>query len=329
MMQDPIAGSPLSDYAQFYSGSNAPQPCLLGDAGMPVDVGESDVYATTCPTQYPSVGVIDNPGPVQAMAFVVPYSSNQDSISQEAAREVFGIGGNDGGAQPWVDPSLYFVRNKNTGTQQIISKAIDVPANQFWGIDRGSAQAVASLLGNQSGGTPATTDSAIGILSVAVYDTNRTVLKTLAFKAGGQNVAFLPDSTTTSYDKQNVRDGHYPLWGPLHFFTPNTQLMMPSTQAESFISFFQGSILVANLLDAYINASLIPLCAMSVQRMNSQELGELQPSALPSCECYFLQQAHGPQSAPAPLPPECTTCEADSNCSPPRSYCHLGFCEVQ
>ena len=41
----------------------------------------------------------------------------------------------------------------------------------------------------------------------------------LAFQANGQTKAYYADSTSGARDRQNVRDGHYPIWGPVHFFT--------------------------------------------------------------------------------------------------------------
>ena len=46
------------------------------------------------------------------------------------ARAVFGRGGAQGLAQPWVTPALYFVRNASTGTQQMMGSAIGVPAER-------------------------------------------------------------------------------------------------------------------------------------------------------------------------------------------------------
>ena len=115
-------------------------PCALGPEGATVDVGESDIFSSTC-SGYgtPGAGVAEYLGPIQAMTFVVPGVSAQQAISAEAARAVFGMGGDHGAGAPWTNPSLYFVRNQSTGTQQMIGKAINVPAGAFWGIDRGSA----------------------------------------------------------------------------------------------------------------------------------------------------------------------------------------------
>jgi hypothetical protein len=330
VIYDPPPGASLTKYAQYYLPDGGTQPCSLGPNGTAVDVGESDVYSTTCDPTYTLTVQTDTLGPIQAMAFVVPSNSDQQSISQEAAREVFGTGGNDGGAYPWINPDRYYVRNKNTGTQQMIGNAIGVPPNEFWGIDRQSAQNVHDLLASLTS-NPTEAEEAIGIIAVDVYDSDRSDLRALAYKAQGQNCAYLPDSTAATYDKQNVRDGHYPIWGPLHFFTANNA----PTQATSFLSYFNGATYIPLILDAFIDASLIPNCAMTVQREGNVELGALTSfTPTQSCACYFLSEAQPPPGTPpTPLPPECQTCtvssDGASNCPAVRPHCNFGFCEVQ
>jgi ABC-type phosphate transport system substrate-binding protein len=344
MMQDPDAGSPASAYAQYYGPDGKTTACLVGDGGVPVDVGESDVYASTCPaySSYTNqMQVPDIHGPIQAMAFVVPKTSHATSISQEAAREVFGTGGMNGVMSswnptyvPWIDPTFYAIRNKNTGTQQMIGKAIGVPADQFWGIDQGSASEVVNFLIAQASGANA--DEAIGILSLSVYDSDRSNptlnlnnMQTLAYQAAGQRAAYLPDSTAASYDKQNVRDGHYPIWGPLHFFYLNSNLNSNLTAATAFVNYFGGATIAESLIDAFISANLIPACAMNVQQVPQQvgeELGPLEPSTVQSCDCHFLQKVLSP---PSSLPPECLECSSNGQCPETgRTTCFLGYCEV-
>ena len=201
-IHDPVTSS--DKYAAFFGADGTQTPCLLGSS-TPVDVGESDIFATTCGVTVPEDTISEHAGPIQAMAFVVPNGSLQTAISAEAAREVFGMGGNGGVAKPWIDPLYDFVRNVNTGTQQMIGLAIGVPANTVLGTDEGSAMTVDQAL--KTSGNPG---ASIGIISVDWYDQERGNLNALAFKATGQEEGFLPDSNSTSTDKQNVRDGHYP-----------------------------------------------------------------------------------------------------------------------
>src|SRR6185369_14705655 len=199
------------------------------------DIGESDIFSTSCSGfGAPANDVGEYLGPIQAMLFVVPGKSAEVSISAEAARAVFGRGGDGGRGAPWTNPMLYFVRNANTGTQQLIGRAISVPADAFWGIDRGSAKNVDALLKVISDQTAS--QQAIGIISNDFYDSDRSNLKALAFKATGQECAYLPDSTAFKKDKRNVRDGHYPIWGPLHFFTTVSQGVPVSPAAQTFVS---------------------------------------------------------------------------------------------
>ncbi len=82
---------------------------------------------------------------------------------------------------------------------------------------RASDAMLAAVVGAASDPTGAT--AAIGLLSADITDTNRTKVHELAFQDVGQTCGYYPDSTDNAVDKQNVRDGHYSLWGPLHFFT--------------------------------------------------------------------------------------------------------------
>jgi ABC-type phosphate transport system substrate-binding protein len=321
MINDPAPG-PNAKYAAYYDASGTSHPCLLGAAGARVDVGESDIFSTTCNAEYAagsSAG--EYLGPIQAMAFVVPGKSQETAITAEAARAVFGSGGVN--VKPWSDPSLYFVRNGNTGTQQEIGHAIDVPANAFWGIDRGNAANVDALMKVIT--DPGVAEQAIGIISVDYYDADRANLRALAFQAPGQDCAYLPDSTPFMKDKQNVRDGHYPIWGPLHFFATVSNGVPVSQAAQAFVSIVSVPNVPQALLDAFISSSLVPPCAMRVQR--STELGPLSGYTPPfECDCYYLGSPSVNGSAPA----ECTPCKTANDCADPsRPACNLGYCEAQ
>jgi hypothetical protein len=312
--------SASAKYAAYYDATGAATPCLLGPAGAQVDIGESDIFASTCGAPAsPTVG--EYLGPIQAMVFVVPSLSGQTAITAEAAKAVFGAGG-DGIAAPWTNPDLYFVRNANTGTQQMIGHAIDVPATAFWGIDRGTAQSVDSLLRVIS--DPARAEQAIGIISADYYDADRGNLKALAFKASDQGCAYLPDSTESQIDKANVRDGHYPIWGPLHFFTNVSDGLPVSQGAQAFVSVATVARIPTELLDAFIGASLVPTCAMKVQR--SSELGDLSGFVPPyQCGCYFESKLNS-----GVAPAGCQPCVGAADCtSSARPACNNNFCEAQ
>jgi hypothetical protein len=318
---DPAPGK-SGKTAQYYRSDGTSVPCSLGPGGATVDVGESDIFASTCSGfSEPAGGVVEYLGPIQAMLFVTPGASRQKAISAEAARMVFGMGGADGATSPWTDPALYFVRNQTTGTQQMIAKAIGVPAGAFWGVDRGTAAAVDSDLRVIS--DPTLADEAIGIISADYYDADRANLNALAFRAAGQGCAYMPDSTAFTRDKQNVRDGHYPIWGPIHFFAAVAGGVPVSPGAAAFVSIVSVPNVVQPLLDAFIGSSLVPACAMRVTR--TSELGPTSAYAPPfGCGCYFEASVEGSP------PVECTRCKTANDClTPARPACNLGFCETR
>jgi hypothetical protein len=319
-LYDPEPG-PKAKWAAYFGADGSQTTCSLGSAGMAVAVGESDIFSTTCEGGTPAGGNVgEYLGPIQAMAFVVPGRSEQTAISAEAARAVFGMGGK---VAPWTDPSLFFVRNATTGTQQMIGHAIDVPASGFWGVDRGTAANVDALLEVIT--DPGTAQQAIGIISADYYDADRSNLKALAFRAVGQDCAYLPDSTLYTRDKQNVRDGHYPIWGPVHFFAAVANGTPVSAAAQAFVSIVSVPDIPQPLLDAFIGSSLVPSCAMTVQR--SSELGPLSAYSAPfQCGCYF----EASPSVSGVVPSGCARCRTASDCTDPRRpACNLGFCEVQ
>ena len=322
----PAAGSKPANYAVYFNTDGTAQECFLdtsgagegGTAWPAVDLGISDVFAKSCGYDAAPSGITiaDYFGPIQPMTFVVPSASSQRSISAEAAYLAFGLGGG-GNAAPWVDPSLFFVRNSGSGTQQMIARAIGVPADKWWGLDRGGSSQVRSglkvVLDKENA------EKSIGIVSVDIADEERANLRILAFKAKGQTCGYLPDSTANTRDKVNVRDGHYPIWGPVHLFA-RTSGGLPSTAAGAFVGRFATARVDKRLLDAEIVKGLVPQCAMRVTR--SAEMGPLasfQPQL--ECGCYFDFKANGATS--------CKTCGGTADCRAPTPACNFGYCEAR
>jgi hypothetical protein len=305
------------NWAFFFDSAGTRQYCRLNPEGNLVDVGESDVYAHTCGYD-PVPNVADYTGPIQAITFVVPAASTQISISAEAAHFVFGTGGSRTVVAPWTDPSLYFVRSSGTGTIQLTSRAINVPANAWWGIDRLSSD---NLLDSISGVDPVSAERAIGVLSSDFADRARGNLRVLAFQGFGQSCGYLPDSSRASTDKANVRDGHYPIWGPIHLYA-STVNGVPSPAADALVTRFAVPKIEQKLLDAIVASGYIPACAMRVRR--DQEMGPMvsyQPQV--GCGCYYdFRVNHGSS-------PGCRECAGNIDCPPDRQVCNYGFCEKQ
>jgi hypothetical protein len=105
-------------------------------------------------------------------------------------------------------------------------------------------QAVSAALAN----------SAVGILSTDFADTVRGKLRILAFQDTGQLSGYSPDSSANTRDKRNVRDGHYSIWGPVHFFAQVTGGIPNSAAAAALVTRFTVSKLEQPLLDAIIKS---------------------------------------------------------------------------
>jgi hypothetical protein len=249
----------------------------------------------------------------------VPASSTQMAISAEAGHMAFGLGGKSGAipgfkdALPWTDPTYFAIRNSGAGSTVLASFVFQVPKTKFWGVDRLSTDNLRdSLLASTS------PEQSLGILSIDYADKNRGNLRSLFLQAQGQTSGYLPDSNAHTFDKLNVRDGHYPLWGYQHFFTTVGAGGVPSDAAKAFVTRISVNRLDQTLLDNLIGASLVPQCAMKVQR--TSEVGDFTPYTGLSCGCYFDYKTTGRTS--------CTACQSSADCPSNRNACNYGFCEV-
>jgi ABC-type phosphate transport system substrate-binding protein len=311
-----VNGTKMTGTATYWAANSSVsgETCDLPTTGQSADVGVSDVFWTSCAGSSPLASDVgDFFGPVQVMTFVVPKASSHQSISAEAAYLTFGLG--QAGKSPWDDETVMWVRNAQSGTQSMIATAIKVPPTKFKGNDSGGSSGV---LTNVSSAT--SVDKAIGILSTGEADDARDKIRELAYQHYGQSCGFWPDSSATSFDKMNVRDGHYPIWGPLHLFAHVDSSGKPTNpEAATLIDYVSGAKQLpgANLIDVVINAHLVPQCAMQVTR--TSEIGALasyQPAE--PCGCYFDKKTTGTTS--------CTACTKDSDCS--TNHCRNGYCEA-
>jgi hypothetical protein len=284
-----------------------------------VTIGISDLYSSTCKPP-PNPAVTEYTGPVVPFVFAVKAASGQDSISTEAAHLLFGNGGKPptGGAMkpaaPWIDYTKYSIRSNTAGSTVLTALLIGLdPAVQFWGIDRVSTDNLRdSLLAAPD------PEAAIGILSIDFYDKNRGNLKALYLKSTGQTAGYLPDSTPTSLDKANVRDGHYPLWGYVHFIVPLDNTNSPGPAANAMSLLFAVDKLDQRLIDEIINASETPQCAMKVSR--NAEIGPFTTRTKFACGCYFDFKTTQHTS--------CQPCTTSDTCPSDHPSCNYGYCEL-
>jgi hypothetical protein len=355
----PVGSSPpaintLAKTATYYDpaldaqGNPIPYTCEL-DSTVPADLGISDVFPSSC-TGLPFTAPVDplpTPyydffGPVQVMEMLVPVSSTATSITYEEAGLVWGYGA-AANVAPWTDPSFLFRRSASSGTQTMISLAVGLDPRVWVGVSEASSTAVkAALIAVETTGLPdggtATNPAAnaaktIGILASDVADGLRQSARPLAFQDRGEGCAWLPDSSLAAFDKKNVRDGHYPIWGPSHFITTVNSSFLPKPTVGKLIAALSGTdpdvSKVLDVIQLYATNHVVPTCAMHVARTSDGEsYSYYQPPGTSACSCYYDDRV--------PLDTTtCTPCTGDSDCAsapdgatscnifglPPKGYC--------
>jgi hypothetical protein len=336
----------------YYDSTGAKQSCTVPspDAGPPIypDIALSDVYATSCPKHDMGImglSIDERFGPVQAMTFVVPNHSQQTAISAEAAYLAYAFGGKTSSiVTPWGDVMSMYQRGPTSGTQAMISKAIGLSTTAWYGLTpqnltmykgQPGTTAMSNALKDADTGL---NGNAIGILGAADIDLlvrgpaiaagMTPTVRELAYQHFGQNCGYLPDSGVGSFDKRNVRDGHYAIWGPLHLYTLHSN---PNPNVVTIVNYITGfaQLGTSDVIAAEAQNGLIPQCAMRVTR--TTEMGPLSPATNSApCTCYFELSASiltGHQMASP-----CQKCAKTADCtmvtgSSCQVYGGQGYCE--
>jgi hypothetical protein len=289
--------------------------CEVPAGGVLVDVANSALFNSACTSEPPPATVHLTNGPVQAYVLAVPKASTQKAITFEEAYFVFGLGA-AGMVAPWTIETEMFIRTITKSTLLAWAANISVPADKWKGVRHdGSPMVVSSLLGSTN------PENAIGILGGEVYDALRDQLNVLAFRARGQYAAYYPDSTATSFDKKNVRDGHYTVWSPTIWMDRVTGTTPTSANARYVIDLLAGrSVSPApsfDMIDIIASVGLVPDCAMEVQReYEGGPLSLYQPPE--SCTCKYESIVDSSS---------CATCSETEPCA--SGVCRNGFCEVR
>jgi hypothetical protein len=327
-----------------------PENTCTVSAPVPPNLGISALFPSSCGAQYatPPAGIGNFNGPIQAYTFIVPTAefATQTAIWAEEAYYAIGDGANDpvtfNGAPEWNVPSQLFLRPATKSTLVATVRNIGLTTAQatLALADGGTSDGrnlVPSSSGVVTGVAASTSMQALGILGDEVYDANRSKgISVLAFKAFGQNHAYYPDSTTTSFDKQNIRDGHYTLWSPTVYIAPVDAAGAPRNPAVKYLTDLvlgnpnptppggpaDGGAAIDGI-GAVVRAGLTPNCAMQVTRSGDGTPLSLYTPAAP-CTCYFLSKV--PNAAP--LPASCTTCASAATCGAGAIGCFNGYCEV-
>src|SRR5262249_52275123 len=146
-----------------------------------------------------------------------------------------------------------------------------------------------------------------------------------------QMCASYPDSTSTSFDKLNVRNGTYPIWGPLHLTAKVGADKKPvDANVAKIIGYFtdpksapQGVDMVA--LEA-AGGHTIPQCAMSVDRVGEVDgtpsTGLTSYKAPEPCNCAFDVAVSADNAK------NCKKCMAPADCGA-NELCSYGYCEAK
>jgi ABC-type phosphate transport system substrate-binding protein len=370
---------------QYLDPVNGAVACLP-DSPTPQtpDIGVSDVFLQTCETAgtvtAPTQKIVEVEGPIQAMTFAVPALSSASSISARAAYVLFGYDAQYPVAT-WTQPANVFVRANTSGTLNMLGTAIGLSSSKWANAETSVPDGGAiptqqqSSTGNEFNAISKVTsnaDATIGILSyeaveqdnakAAASNPAQPTVKILPYQHTGQTCGYLPDSTQTSLDRINVRQGRYDVWGPLHFVVsvdangyplghnpdaiatvlnyfiatgPNGTGMTDATapvQVAPFTIPSSDAGVASSGAQALITAEatvsqggVVPWCAMQVVR--TSEVGpeaSYQPGE--SCGCFFEKTATG-----APVQSYCKSCTDDTGCAATPSFpkCRFGYCEAQ
>ena len=289
--------------------------CEAPTGGVVPDIANSAVFNSICTQDPPPATVHLSQGPKQAYVMAVPEAQTEHTaITFEEAYFTFGFGA-AGMINPWMNESQMFIRTITKSTLLAWAANISVPPDTWKGMRfDGSPMVVAAV----EAGPP----EAIGILGQEVYDARRATLNILAFRARGQYAAYYPDSTSTSFDKKNVRDGHYTVWSPTIWMDTTDAGGVPvSARARYVVDLISGrSVTPAQNFDMtkiVADVGLVPDCAMGVKReFEGGPLSLYQPAE--SCVCKF-------ESLVATS--SCATCDGTTPCA--AGTCRAGFCEVR
>lgn len=315
-------GACITGKAKFWtldSRDTAPKTCDLDAAGTHVDLALSDVFPQTCPafSGAKPAGILDTTGPITPYAVVMAKSGPEAAIQAEEAHFVFGAG-KAAGVKPWLNDATIFLLGDKDAGQLILGPRVKLAVGKWHGKLVTSSDDIFSGLQND----PAT---AIGILPTTIADSHRaTDARVMAFQAIGQHGAFYPDRRSTTFEKQNVRDGHYPLWGYLHMIlrADPVQPTMPKSANGARVA----SILLAqsqvggqDVLPMQVAAGFVPQCAMHIARTDDVSAPSVYAPPDP-CHCWFEKNV--PNGMPS-----CAACPDGKTCA--IGKCRRNFCEVQ
>jgi ABC-type phosphate transport system substrate-binding protein len=207
-------------------------------------------------------------------------------------------------------------RDENSGAENVFAKTLALDVSKFKGTSLNSTGVLVTQVGAATG---TAIESSIGGANVAVLDQRRDEVRVLAYQHYGQTCGYYPDTSITAFDKRNIRDGHYPVWGVVHILTRVDGGLPVNPGANRFINLVLGTDELPGLdpIALEAEAGLIPQCAMTVARdEEGGPLTSVQPQK--PCGCYFESLTGGTN---------CQDCTMASQCPTDRPKCSYGYCE--
>lgn len=303
-----------------------PKECDLPATGAKVDVALSDVFARTCPawsSQTEPTGILDYApalGPVSPYALVMAAQAGETAIHAVEGHFVFGAG-KSAGVQPWQSDAVIVALGDQDSGQLLAAEQLRLRLGKWKGVSAASVDDIVNILYSD----PA---QGIAVLPTTTLDARRAEVKALAFQAMKGRSAFFPDRKSSSFEKQNVRDGHYPIWGYLHTLVkpdPVTMTQPRLKAAQRLADILLGATATVggqDTVELQVKAGLVPRCAMKVARKDDHS--PLTPWAAPeSCSCWFEKNVKNGLLGCK----ECTD-GSDASCGG-IGKCRRKLCEVQ
>lgn len=321
---------PLSGTAIYYTPDGAQGSCNVPpDIEVLSDLSAMDVGGATClGGAEPPAELLEVPSYVETLGFVVPRNSTQTAITATEAYYLLKFGGEaEREVEPWSDPNFVLVRNPGSSTQLTIGANVGIAGTMWNGAlqgYQGSSDVRDAVIAENSTGNA---ERVIGILNSSKWEAASDDMRVLAFQPfNGCLGALFPDATSTSRDKRNVRDGHYPIWTNLRFILRTDAQgdaisdngSEAAARAQLFVDLMTGDAEIEGVpvAEAVIDVGNVPSCAMHVGReVDGGPIASFEHPA--PCDCFFLEQ-NGVASG-------CESCEPGDDCG--GGACRFGFCE--
>jgi len=323
--------TPVSGTAIYYTAEGAQGSCNMPtDVEVLSDLSAMDVGGATClGGESPPDDLLEVPSYVETLGFVVPRNSTQTAITATEAYYILKFGGEeDRQVEPWTDPNFVLVRNPGSSTQLTIGANTGIAGTMWNGALRdhaGSSDVRDAVIAENTTGNA---ERVLGILNSSKWEAAADNMRVLAFEPfNGCLGALFPDSTSTSRDKRNVRDGHYPIWTNLRFILrtdANGNAVSDNgadsaARAQLLVDLMTGTAEIdgVGVAEAVIGVGNVPSCAMHVARdVDGGPIASFQHPA--PCDCFFLEE-NGVDSG-------CETCSDGDTCDG-GGECRFGFCE--